>query len=337
MSYSSIHPALNWENLTTLVKKGEQKLSMAGLKFLPEVEVLGQQAKWGEAISDNKLAPIVSVRSNLRIQRKESVILKTQTMCLIRQGDTVDLEDIKNLQLGGISEEIAIKHLGNQVLRLMGKVARTSEYLRWSALQGAINYTGGGVKINVDFGIPAGNKKNASVMWTQSNANPIKDIQDMIGIAADKGVRLTDIVMNWKVAQLLANNTVVENLLKYQEGKMLIAIPTAVELVAKQFFLNYTQVDDIWEDESGTSYSMLPDNKVFFYCVKDSTGTDVLGETQVGQCHLQDDFNLAPPGLFAQTKTYTDPLSANVTVSEVKKMMFPIIYHADWIFVLTVK
>lgn len=343
MAYDSIHPALHWDVLTKLVKKGEQKLSMAGLEFFPEIEVSGDEFEWAETTTRNYIAPIVSDDNPLILTTKDSITFKRQKLPLIRRGSTVSRRDIIELMRQiRLNDEGAVNRLleniGAGLMSLMGQVARTCEYLRFQALRGAINYDAFGIKIDIDFGIPSANRitLTGGDRWNQDTAKPLKNLQTITNLATNAGVKLTDVLMNNTTAQLLIGHSTVIEFLKVQYAKELLDVEKGTTFIAEQFKLKYTQVDDIWQNDAGTVFKMIPDNVVIFVCRKDSTGTEVLGRTAVGQAHLFEDGTLSPPGIFAQTKIYTDPLSPNKSVSEVKKVALPILEHNDWVYILTV-
>jgi len=74
--------------------------------------------------------------------------------------------------------KIAEKQLLGKAGRIKQNVDARIEWLRWQALgTGMLAYNKDGIKLGVDFGIPAENKVTALVKWDQTNATILKNYQ----------------------------------------------------------------------------------------------------------------------------------------------------------------
>jgi len=95
-----------------------------------------------------------------------------------------------------------------RILRLRNQ--RATEKLRWSAFQGTLTavMATSGDKVVVDYGLPAGHKPTASVLWSDTtNADPVSDVQAWSEvIAADSGFYGNKVHMNSKTYNYLVNN-----------------------------------------------------------------------------------------------------------------------------------
>lgn len=126
------------------------------------------------------------------------------------------------------------------VLRLLSEgIDDRIEYLRWQALSvGTLTYDKYGVKISMDWQIPAGNKKTANPKWSDvDNADPLQDIVDWndILIAATGGGAIVAYCSS-KVWGYLLQNQKIRNLIGYSQTGRAVGYPTKTQVM--QFMLN---------------------------------------------------------------------------------------------------
>jgi len=148
------------------------------------------------------------------------------------------------------------------VLRLLSEgIDDRVEYLRWQALSvGTLTYNKYGVKISMDWGIPAGNKKTANPKWSDTaNADPLTDIctWNEILIAATGGPAVVAFCST-KVWGYLLQNQKIRNLIGYSQTGRAVGYPTKAQVM--QFMLNGEGLSIVTydakfneENEAGTS------------------------------------------------------------------------------------
>lgn len=161
-----------------------------------------------------------------------------------------------------------------RILRLRNE--RATEKLRWQAFSGqaTITYPTGST-LQVDYGLPAGHKPTASVLWSDTtNADPVTDVQAWSEqIAADSGFYGNKIHMNSKTYNYLINNVKVRNAINfYASGANSILRPRREDILNlfTSFATNVEIViyDNGYRDVGASSIGVgsitkyLPDGKV---------------------------------------------------------------------------
>lgn len=98
------------------------------------------------------------------------------------------------------------------------RVESLIEYTRWRALHGELAINDEGVVRTIDYEIPAANKIDVSdgdgEYWGKNGADPIADIQNALDRFEATDVESVDIYYNRSVAKLLAQDSVVRDLVK---------------------------------------------------------------------------------------------------------------------------
>lgn len=104
-----------------------------------------------------------------------------------------------------------------RILKLRNE--RATEWLRWQAFSGAVTipYDAGASNLYIDYGLPAGHKPTAAVLWSStSTADPVSDVQAWSDvIAADTGFYGSKLHMNLKTYNYLINNTNIRNAINF--------------------------------------------------------------------------------------------------------------------------
>lgn len=98
------------------------------------------------------------------------------------------------------------------------RVESLIEYTRWRALQGQLAINDDGILRTIDYEIPSDNKidvgSNGGKSWDAEGADPIADIQDALDRFEATDVESVELFYNRGVAKLLAQNSVVRDLVK---------------------------------------------------------------------------------------------------------------------------
>lgn len=162
-----------------------------------------------------------------------------------------------------------------RILRLRNQ--RATEKLRWEAFSGqaVVEYSDTGNKVYIDYGLPAGHKPTAAVLWSDTtNADPVTDVQAWSElIAADTGFYGNKLHMNSKTYNYLLNNQKIRNAINfYASGANSVFRPRREDILNlfTSFATNVEIViyDNGYRDTDATGYGVgsitkyLPDGYV---------------------------------------------------------------------------
>jgi len=175
-----------------------------------------------------------------------------------------------------------------RILKLRNE--RATEWMRWQAFQGelTIPYDGGSSNLYINYGLPAGHKPTASVLWSNtSSADPVSDVQAWSDvIAADTGFYGSKLHMNLKTYNYLINNTSIRNAINfYSSGANSILRPRRQDIL-ELFQSVYTGFEivvydngyrDVGETGVGTTSltKYLPDGYVLMTTDYSLDGTNI--------------------------------------------------------------
>ena len=110
------------------------------------------------------------------------------------------LQQLKNLKARGIKEAEIVKKLFNDGADIVKGIYERLDIMFLQAFSTGVmviddtNNTGTGIR--VDFGIPTGNQFGVTEKWTDADATPIDDIENVVNQARNKGYKLQFIWMD---------------------------------------------------------------------------------------------------------------------------------------------
>ena len=121
----------------------------------------------------------------------------------------------------------AIDYVYDQTDNLIQGVYDVEEWMRGQAIyKGALQYAENGVVINVDYNIPSANKMVTTTSWSDTNANPLQDLQKVVDQykEANKGEAPAEIHVSSKVKNdLLKSKAVILQVYGDADSRRLIS------------------------------------------------------------------------------------------------------------------
>lgn len=178
-------------------------------------------------------------------------------------------ELLETRQLGTFSERAGRDLVNQGAIQLDNRLEVRKEWLRWQALtNGIIEIDEDGVQYTVDLGVPAANKIDLTgvgeIPWSDhANANPVKDLLEMIQLFIGTGARPGTMYYNQVVAADLVQNAVLRDLLK--QSTMIAQLnETNLPQVLKMLIprLDFVQYDQGWADEDKDFHFFVPNSHV---------------------------------------------------------------------------
>lgn len=163
------------------------------------------------------------------------------------------------------------------------RVESLIEYTRWRAMHGELAINDDGVLRTIDYEVPAANKINVSdgdgEYWGETGADPIADIQNALDRFEATDVESVDIYYNRSVAKLLAQDSVVRELVKQSSTVTRVGTSNVgsllAELIGEVASMN-TYNRGYFDAEAGTLQKFIDDGVVIL--VGRGPSTEPLGE-----------------------------------------------------------
>lgn len=184
------------------------------------------------------------------------------------------------------------------------------EYMRAQAIyNGVLKYEDkeNDIYLDIDFGIPEENKLTASISWSETNSNPLTDLQAAVKQFQDKNQKQKPIVMHMTStteAHLLQNEQIRTQIYGKDNGQRLLT-KADIQNVLSALGLPPYQINDdviVIDDEE---VQLLDDNKVVLLGAN-------LGNTMIGPT-VENNYN---PGKFSVPTIKTNPPEQSVIVGE---------------------
>lgn len=244
-------------------------------------------------------------------------------------------EELLFARKAGTFNQRAGRDMINQgALQLDNRLEVRKEWLRWQTLLGGvIDIDENGVKYTVDFGVPDSHKidltSGGKTPWSDhQNANPVKDLLEVIQLFIGTGARPGTMYYNQVVAADLIQNAMLRDLLK--QSTLIAQLNTAtLPQVLKMFVpqLDFAQYDQGWASEDGVFHFFVPDSHVVIVGV----GQEKMGDFASTISLHNGGVDNPQPGKFAIVEDHS-MLEKNPYIDlTVGQYGLPRLYHPNWI------
>ena len=144
-----------------------------------------------------------------KIASREAISKGVASLALIKRETQISEKELIKIQNPRTDEEFkfTLSQLYNDSEKLVDSVNVRVEAMRMELLStGKINIEENGVKVSIDYQIPAGNQKTFN--WSSSTAKPLEDLTALADAVETEsnGVRPTRAITSRKVARAICNN-----------------------------------------------------------------------------------------------------------------------------------
>lgn len=202
--------------------------------------------KWGSISSNGTVvrADVVALDSSLPLKRRDSVQTATGDIPKIGMKmylNETTMTDIKILVATGGRDKEVIRKLFEDLNKCIVGVYEELEFMFLQALSTGVTIITGddtpGLGIRIDFGLPDSNKYGVGVVWSDANAKPLDDINNVRSAAKLKGDNLAYLMMDQNTFNLFAANQQVKDRWAFSIGFVGATIPTVPTLEVANNFL----------------------------------------------------------------------------------------------------
>lgn len=281
--------------------------------------------KYGQAASITGFNASAPLRDKKDLQKAFGSVAKVQ------HGTRLDEEELLRFNRPRDDEEKnqAIDYVYDTTDDLIQGVYDVEEYMRAQAVyNGVLEYDDdeNDIHLNVDFGIPEGNKISVTTAWSNSASTPLEDIRAAVKQYQKENKRQKPRVMHMTStteAHLLNNDQIRVQVYGINNGQRLLTRNDISNVLTALGLPPYEINDDVIDVYGNGEVPLLEDNKVVF--LGDELGNTYLGPT------VEKNYQ---SGIYSVTEIKeTNPPSQAVFIGET---VFPAIKRPQSIVIMSV-
>lgn len=321
---------VNAQNIVAYwIEKNVNKQPLLGETLFPYQREIGIKLDWIKGASNQPIALRLSAYDSKAIRRdREGIEQYTTKMPFFKESMYIDEEMRQGLNTllqtsnATLINQI-VSRIFNDQIKLISAARVSLERMRMEALTaGTITLSSNGQSYNYDFGIPSDQKQTVSVAWTDTKADIIKDINDIVDAMRAKGVEITRAICNNSVVNAMKKNDSIRNQIYVLAGGAIASISATkvLEFVKQETGVTFYSYDNVYVNENGVATKYIADNTVAFL----PEGT--LGATHMGTTPEESDLgtgatsavvSVLPEGIAVTSYGTEDPVNVEMKVSMV--------------------
>lgn len=327
------------------LEKNVNRQPMLGETLFPIKREIGIRLDWIKGASNQPVALRLSAYDAKAIRRDREGIEQYMTkMPFFKESMYIDEEMRQelNMLLQTSNQSLIygiLDRIFNDQIKLINAGLVSLERMRMEALTaGTITLSSNGVSYSYDYGVPSEQKKNASKQWSDTTADIIKDINDIVEYMKAQGVEIKKAICNSSVVNNIIKNENIKNQIYVLAGGNISSISStkALNFIADETGVVFYAYDNVYVDESGEATKYVPDDTVVF--IPDGT----LGETHMGRTPEESDLlnkagsdvTMVNNGMAVTAYGTEDPVNVELKVSMVA---LPSFERANEIVILDTK
>ncbi|MED3571956.1 major capsid protein [Cytobacillus praedii] len=305
---------------TETIKEVPVNKSYIGSRFLPTEETY--EIDFNETVLERQqdMADIVDNGAELPLTDRDPVRRVSGEIADLGQSYIVTKKELAAIMDKGNpgKRKIAEKQLLGKAATVKQNIDARIEWLRWQALgEGILAYNKAGIKLGVDFGVPAANKVTAAVRWNDVNATILADYEKWVQDYVDLNGKAPDVfVTGIGAIRTIMNDAAVRKAITGLSDKLVTLQELNDFLVGRELprmesFDTTVAYRDVNSGGVRVSQRLLAANKGVFLVEGGEIGSQLLGPT------VENEMN---PGIYARTFTENRPLRE---IMEVVAASFP--------------
>lgn len=312
---------------TYWTEKNQNVQPLLGETLFPTKTQLGTKLEWIKGANNQKVALRLSSYDAKAIRRDRQGIDKYDTeMPFFKESMYVDekmRQELNNMiasNNAGVVNQILARIYDDEANLIDASVVAL-ERMRMEALTtGTITLSSNGQSYSYDYGVPEDQKVDASVDWSNPNADIIGDIIKYVDEMKAKGVTITRAICNSSVAKNFAKNTAIKNALYvFAQGTVPATQARALNYIFDETGVRFYVYDNVYVDENGNAHKYVADNTLVMMPDGD------LGNTHMGttpeESDLRNNLNasvsIVNDGVAVTTSQIVDPVNVETKVSMV--------------------
>ena len=318
---------------TETIREVPVEAAHIGQRFLPIEETY--DIDFHETVLERQadMADLVDSGAELPLTDRDPVRKVSGSIADLGQSYIVSKKELAALLDKGneAKRKIAVKQLLGKAALVKKNLDARIEWLRWQALgEGVLAYDKAGIKLGVDFGVPAGNKVTAGTRWDAGGATILANYEAWVQKYVDlNGVMPDTYVTSLQALRTVLNNVDVRKAVTGLELQLLTLDELNAFLVGRQLpkmeaFDAQVTYRDPYSGGARVTARLLNSKKGVFLKEGGEIGVQLLGPT------VENNMN---PGIYSRIFTMERPMRE---VVEVVAASFPKVLDPNLILISTV-
>ena len=318
---------------TETIREVPVETGYIGQRFLPIEETFDIDFHETVLTRQADMADLVDSGAELPLTDRDPVRKVSGSIADLGQSYIVSKKELAALLDKGneAKRKIAVKQLLGKAALVKKNLDARIEWLRWQALgEGVLAYDKAGIKLGVDFGVPAGNKVTAGTRWDAGGATILANYEAWVQKYVDlNGVMPDTYVTSLQALRTVLNNVDVRKAVTGLELQLLTLDELNAFLVGRQLpkmeaFDAQVTYRDPYSGGARVTARLLNSKKGVFLKEGGEIGVQLLGPT------VENNMN---PGIYSRTFTMERPMRE---VVEVVAASFPKVLDPNLILISTV-
>jgi len=260
------------DDLTTFVRAVPQPANFILNQVLPDVHVQSNEIDLGQITRTNRTARFRAYDANLHVAQRD--VAQVTRVTLPPLSDSLSMGELERLKIefartGGTNQNAFIDAIYNDATTLTRYVQNRMELARGDVLtDGKFTLTGeGGLTLEADFGIPAGNFVTPATLWsTTATADILGDLNTWVTYYINLNGYAPDgmWISRQTLTQMLSNTALRQSAATLVGTAAFLSRQQLDQSLASHGLPGIKGVYDANVDVDGTTTRTVPANKVIF-------------------------------------------------------------------------
>lgn len=315
-----------------------------GEQLFPFKKEIGIKLEWIKGVKNQPVGLRLSAYDSKSIRRDRQGIDKYDTVMPFFKESMV-LDEATRQQLNTLLQtnnealiNNIIVNIFDDQIKLITAAYETIERMRMQALTtGTVTLASNGQSYSYDYGMPEANKVTVTTAWSDSSANPVKDITDIQDAAKLKGVKLTRAMCNTNALKALIDNTdISKRIYVLSGGNVSITTEQIRKYIEQETGITIYVNDEGYIDETTGNFVKYFADDIFVLMPDGELGKTHFGMTPEESDLLNAnvaDVSIVDNAIAVTTSKLVDPVNSEMKVSMV---VLPSFEMADAVYILDV-
>jgi Phage major capsid protein E len=258
--------------LTSFVRTVPSPFSEALKTILPDRTVAKNKVDISELTLTNRVAQFRAFDSRIHVSQRDAAVLKQVNLPAL--SSSIGVGELETLELefartGGTNKQVLVDAIYNDAQKLTLEMHARMELARGDVLtDGKFTLSNeGGLTMEADYGVPAGNVLTAATLWSNPAATIIQELSSWVSTYTDlNGAPPTGMIVSTQVMNALLRNTEIRSLAATVAGAPALVARTTITQVLDAYGLPpVANIYDSSVDVGGVTTKVVPANRVILF------------------------------------------------------------------------
>lgn len=260
------------DEMTAFVRNIPTPFSEALRTILPDRTVAKNKINISELTLVNRTAQFRAFDSRLHVSQRDSAVIKEVSLPPL--SSSIGVGELETLELefartSGTNKAALATAMYNDAEKLTREMHARMELARGDVLtDGKFTLTNeGGLTMEADFGVPAGNIVTAATVWSNPAATIIQELSSWMSTYTDlNGTPPTGMILSTQIMNALLRNNEIRSLAATVAGApALVARNQIVQVLDAYGLPPIANIYDASVNDNGVDKKIIPANRVIFF------------------------------------------------------------------------